>query len=403
MTNHRQKRWQSALCFLLTLVLIGTMLPLTALADTPTSFNLNINSTQQIVAPGNGEIVGANSDSPSVASVTTLGNVTGLANGTAKITITYKDSNATIAGNRTQVYTITVGTGTATTNTTSNVTVNLGESATVGTYGRVWSAVSNGTGIASITSTNTTVTVYGVSAGTTTLTLDVSSSTAAAQADTRITVNVTVNNPNANNNTNTPMAVSETLTVGQKATPAITYSSVSNQRSTNEAVAKISVENNKVTIEGVGPGTATITFTATPSNSTVSANYTYNITVTGTATATPAPTATPTAAASISNSSDSDDSDDDNKGVATSDDKGIVFVKDKYSLSVSKKSYKLKDIELDGDSVEASDLFWLSTDSSVVSIKSSTGAFKAKSKGSAYIVAVDIETGYTASAKITVK
>lgn len=331
----------------------------------------------------------SNTNAATVNYAGSIATVSGVANGTSTITVTYVDSddNSTI---KTHIVSATIGTGvagnTGNPNTGSTVTVNVGSTATVGSYYSLSSAVSMNTAIANVTQSGNTLTVTGVSAGNTTL--SIIAATASGMTPQTYSIPITVVGSGATP-TPTPGTTTNTyaLNVGQKQTMG-TYASVGTYNSSDSSVATVTAEGNSIVFTGVKAGTATLTYTATIAGASSASNFSYTVTVGGGAAATPTPTAAAATATPEANTS------------------GLKFKKSEHSIDFSehgKKKLVLKNMTLDGTEMKPSELVWLSTDEDILTVNKKTGVFKLASTGVVFLVAADPQTGATGSVKITVE
>lgn len=209
-----------------------------------------------------------------------------------------------------------------------------------------------------------------------------------------ITVPVSVTEGEAQNN-NDNFTTSITLAIGQTHTTSA-YASIAGSMSENPAIASVTNNtSNQIVITGVAQGTTVIRFGAKTSASDASdITYTVNVTVTGevynqttiTPNPTPTPTVTPTSTEQAATTQEVQ------QRVPLSTRYGTIDLRGTYaniSLTPGNKLYRLKDILLGGNPIEAANLRWLSTDPSVFTVDPNTGLFKPISQGSAYLVAVD--------------
>lgn len=321
-------------------------------------------------------ITNLTSSDPSIATATFAGNmgtVYGVKDGNVTITASYIDAGDSNQ-NKTQTFSVTVGSG-AISQQGSTVNVAVRGTATVGPYGRISSITSSNqaVAIASVDSTSTTATVVGVSAGNAQLTLVVYDSTSSTTSRT-VTIPVVVGSSTSTATTGTNTTAN--LTVGQTAEIG-TYAVVENLLSSDTSVISTRQDNGRVLVSALKAGTSTVSFNARTSSTGTSTAYRYTITVTGSGTAT-APTGSGSTTGSV-----------------------LAFKTDSRSLAKG-KSFRLTGMTLDGKTVKAGDLLWMTTDASKVSVNRTTGTFKTVASGSAYLVAVDPETGACDTIKIIV-
>lgn len=144
-------------------------------------------------------------------------------------------------------------------------------------------------------------------------------------------------------------------------------------KSDHPTIATAEIVGTQVKVKGISAGSTHIGFRAQTTGGTM-ADYVIPVTVGGTGTAS---TGGGLAGGNSSTSS-----------YEISD---VVFKKDSYTLAKStKKAYVLKGMMVEGETVAASDLLWVSNNTGVVTVNSKTGTFRVlKNSGSARLIAVD--------------
>lgn len=234
------------------------------------------------------------------------------------------------------------------------------------TYFLVTNPTSSNTSVATVTrnSAQTQVIITGAGEGTSTIQYQYFSSTSASAQT--ATLYVTVGTGTNATSQSVSLAVGGSSLVSN-------YALVQSPSVANSSVATVSVSGNSLVITGKAAGTTTITFQYKDNLTQTSwYNGTVNVTVTSSSSTT------------------------------TTTGSGITF--SKSSTSVTKgKSYRLSNIKVDGKSVAAADLLWLSADTSVLTVNSKTGVFKAVKTGQTRLIAVDKEGKSVNSILVTVK
>lgn len=185
-----------------------------------------------------------------------------------------------------------------------------------------------------------------------------------------VTVPVTVTSGTGTNPTSNTIS----LAVGQNYTQNYTTVGISSNSNPSAATAKIeSVSGGQqAVITGVSAGSTTITLVYTSASGSGSVTLTVNV-------------------AGGSG----------NTGV-NSETSGIYFKSASVSIPTAKK-YRISGIKLNGVTAKAADLLWISTDTTIVAVGSTTGIFQGKKSGSAKMIAVDKDGKYVNSITVTVK
>lgn len=383
MTMSIKGKSRRGLALLLTVVMVLAIAPLAANASGVTSLTVGQTQSGYQVTNANGSgygtitnVVSSNTAFVTVATWNASGfSLTGVAAGSAVVTITYTDTNTGTTG-LTDTLSVTVSASSSNTATSGTVSVVAGSTSTVGSFYQIHSVTMANTAIAtpvfSTVAGSGTLTLTGLTAGSTTMTVYATLTNGATPTYYTYTVNVTASSTTNTTNTTSGYTQNHSLDAGK--TASIEFVSATNIVSSNSAVATATFANGKLTMTGVSAGTATITFTGTTSSSSTAMTYTINLTVTGTA-----------SGSSTSSGSTS----------------GLVFSKTSTSIAAN-KSYRLKNIKLDGVSVAAAELRWMSSDTDVLTVNATSGIFKGKSSGTAYLVAIDPSNGGVAVLKVTV-
>lgn len=283
------------------------------------------------------------------------------------------------------------GTAAATTNGVvvngNNITIPKGQTYSVpGTYYTI-SAISSNPAVATAIQTGSTgamtLPIVGVSAGTTTVSgTRYSAATSAAESfaytitvtDGTTTTTTTGAVTGATGTPLSPMPLNVGQTQGTNAANGSAFVEIdaASIQSVNSAVATAKTSGTRINVTGVSAGTTAINFKARLVAGGAWIDYNIPVTVTGTST-TVTETTTTTDSETVANA--------------------ITFKKTSYTLPKSTKgAYVLKGMQLEGNDVDADELYWVSNDTSVVIINSQTGAFKViTDSGSATVIAVDGE------------
>lgn len=181
------------------------------------------------------------------------------------------------------------------------------------------------------------------------------------------------------NTSNTATTQTISLAVNGSQTVSKGYM-VSSPQVANSSIATVTVSGNSMTITGKAAGETTITYQY-KDNSTQTNWTTGTITVKVTG-GTSSSTATTTTGITFQNSA------------------GAI----RKSVTVAKgKTYRLGGIKVDGTSTTADKLLWLSTNTSVVNVNSTSGKFKALKAGTTRLIVVNKEGTAVGSISITVK
>lgn len=324
-------------------------------AGTSDTFTVNGSTITNISSSAPG-VLRVESSSGSTASLY------GVSAGTAVLTV---NSTKTSTG-ATDVGTITVtvtASGSSTQGTTlSAITVEAGKTATATTPSVATSYSSTNTSIATVAYSNQVLTITGVQAGSTQILYSISNASGVTE---NYIIPVTVTAAGTTNN-NTSSSNGFNLQVGKVAETAAFYS-VSAATSSAPEIAAVTIVDNKMRITGKSVGSATISYTAISTQGAAATSGTYNISVT-----------TAADGSTTSNVTSSG---------TTSDGTGLKFSTNSRTLAVG-KSYRLSKITLDGKSIAANQLYWLSSNDAVVKVNKTSGVLSIKKAGSATVIAV---------------
>ena len=265
-------------------------------------------------------------------------------------------------------FSITVGGNSGTTKTLDTVNLKVGETHYISPESSTfYLAGNNSSNIANMTKSNDNrILITAVAAGTTSLSYSYYSGATAYSVVVPVTVTAAA--------ATTPTSQAISLSVGQTYTQNFTTVGLSNN--TNAAVATTKIANvsggQQLTVTGVSAGTTTITLVYTSS----SGNGTLTLTVT------------------VTGSSGS--------STANSESSGIYFKSLSVNIPTGKK-YRISGIKLNGSAIAATNLLWISSDTTVMTVNATTGVFQGKKAGSARLIAVDKEGKYVNSIAVTVK
>lgn len=171
----------------------------------------------------------------------------------------------------------------------------------------------------------------------------------------------------------TPATNTVALTVGQTYSQNFTTVGISTNSNASVATAKINSVSGgqQLVITGVAAGSTTITLVYTSGSTSGTQTLTVNVTGTG-------------------------------GGAGNSATTGIYFKSSSINIPTAKK-YRISGIKLNGAAAKASELLWISTDTTIVAVGSKTGIFQGKKAGTARIIAVDPSGKYVNSVAVTVK
>jgi uncharacterized protein YjdB len=265
----------------------GTTVAVTGVTVTPSSASVLVGSTQQLTATispsdATNQSVSWSSSNPAIATVSTSGLVTGIAAGSATITVTTQDGNKTATSNITVTSNCTPTTITpylqvdgGTWQQTNSTTINPGSSVKFGPQpvsGGSWSW--NGCGTSG-TAREQTVTPASTCAATATYT---NSSGCTSTQDFSVTVNTTVAVTGVTiSSTSVSISTGGTTQLSATVSPSNATNQSVSWGSSNTSVATV---NSSGLVTGVSGGTATITVTTADGAKTA----TCSVTVTSTST-----------------------------------------------------------------------------------------------------------------------
>lgn len=169
--------------------------------------------------------------------------------------------------------------------------------------------------------------------------------------------------------------------------------------------ATLNMAKNKMTLKGLRNGSTTVNFSyrdsATGESTYISipvvvgtGSSTTSVVTTVTPTPSPSNASTPTPSPAASSNSTSSSTNTKTKG---------IYIPTR-ALTVEKgKTYMLNNLLLDGKSVKVEALLWLSSNTKVVTVGSTTGKYKAVAAGTSKLICVDKNGKYVNYATITVK
>lgn len=383
MTNYRVPSSHRALAFLLSVALTLLLFGAGASAATETTtFNMVTGGTitrsiQNRYNENAATVLSSSTADNSIATVSnTSSNFTINAVAAGQTTVTVNVLDTSNSANDTWIITVVV-TGNSS-STTKNVTIARGNSVTLDNFSSVTSHTSSSSSIASTAQSGTAIIATGNAVGSCTITVvGVLSGNSTSQT---YLYNITVTDSSSTSTGTSSSSV--TLRAGQNALigQGGTYSSVTSYSSTNNSVASVSLSGAVVTISGLTAGSATITYIATIAATGQVVTYTIYVTVSG----------------SVTNT-------DYIETVSTSSSGSGLSIGVTERLVAEGKSYRLKGITMNGSSVAANELLWLSSDDTVVTVNKSTGVFKAQKVGTARLIAVDPLGRYHLTVAITVQ
>lgn len=325
---------------------------------------LAVGATETIAASTGSYITSATSSNSSVASVyaaygSSYATVTGLSVGTATISI--------YQGTSTTPYTLTVYvTATGSGSTASSIPLTVGQSATYQSNGYFASISIANTSIANVSFTpyGTTATFTGLAAGSTYA--YITEVINGAQQNRTVPIVVT-------GGTNAGGSSTTALTVGGRATVyPTTGATLLGASSANPNVATVTYTSTSAVITGISAGTTTVTLNQYYNGS-------YN---------------TVTVTVYVTGSSSS--------GNSGSTAGGINFKSSAVSVTKGKR-YSLKGMTVNGSTVSASDLLWVSADEDIITVDANTGKFKAVGRGSTLLIAVTKDAKNIGSITVNVK
>jgi alpha-amylase len=281
-TSHADGTLCSAVFSNVQIVTTGTVL-VTGVTVSPTSASINVGATQQLtatIAPTNAtnKNVTWTTGNSSIASVSTSGLVTGVAAGTANITVTTADGAKTATSVITVNTTTIIPTGVTVTPTSATITVAGTQqlTATVAPTNATNKSVTWTSSNSAIATISTSGLVTGIASGSATITVTTVSGSKTATSV--ITVSTTTIIPTGV--TVTPTSATISVSGTQQLTATIAPTNATNKNVTwatsNSAIATVSTGG---LVTGIASGSATITVTTVSGSKTATSAITVTSTV----------------------------------------------------------------------------------------------------------------------------
>lgn len=322
--------------------------------------------------------------------------------GAGTTTVTYRAYNTKTSQWDDITVAVTVDLTSSTTTTTATadpnaLTVPVGQKVeTTTAYESVRNVTTTNSSIARADWDSTTkkIVVRGYMQGTATISFDHAAGVGVAAGNKSLTVTVTP----AGSSTGTPLAIGATYSVGP-------YYEITSATSSSDAIATVALDKatsgaHKATVTGVADGEVTITVKYRAQQGAAEQSTEVKLAVgtaaQGTSTSTTADTSGSVGISTVKVAS--------SKIPANTQGVGIYFSKNKFSIATGKtSSLSSTVIRLNGKAAKANSLRWVAEDSSIISVNSSTGAFKALKAGESKLFATDKDGKYLNSVTIVVK